>query len=203
MPPTAHPQFDAFYSNIVEPEWLKPWEGELYRQSHPRWLSKHYRFTGVGALLRGGRWNVQKLIPAVYGSLDPDTLHTEVNAKAHLTGWTKEDLRPSLRIAYRCRISAALDLTERAVLRRLKVSRTQLVSSPWEKDQLAGLESLTQAISRAAFERGAEGIIVPSARNPKGCNVVIFPTQLRPGSLMEACHENDIPFSHGLQSTCA
>ncbi len=38
-----------------------------------------------------------------------------------------------------------------------------------------GVESLTQAIGRAVFANGGEGLLVPSARVPAGVNVVYFP----------------------------
>ena len=39
-------------------------------------------------------------------------------------------------------------------------------------------ESTTQAVGRAAFAAGVQGLIVPSKPDPTGINVLIFPQNL-------------------------
>lgn len=193
-----HPRFPDFYTALAEPAMLTAWEGDVFRKSLPKWLSKPYRLTGVGAVLTGGRWNVQKLMPVVYGCGDLDTLHDEVHAKAHKYGWSEADKKPRTEIAMHWKLQAVLNLTDSRQRKALGVSSTDLMKCDWEAEQQAGRESLTQALARAAFERMAEGLLVPSARRKGGFNVVMFHTHLRAGSTVETLHEADTPFHHGL-----
>src|SRR3954468_24934249 len=87
----ANPDFRRYF-NLIKAKvgLLNPWAGNVLRQSFPRFLSKPYRFTGVGSVLVGGRWNVRKLMPAIYASRNPDTLHAEMHARAHRYGFKLE-----------------------------------------------------------------------------------------------------------------
>ena len=199
--PTPNTRFNEFFEALNRPKntLLTAKEFDVWRQSAPNWMSRAYRFTGVGAVLTGGRWNVPKVIPAVYGSTNVDTMHAEVYARAHAFGWSREDLRPQLIVAMNWKLQAVLDLTLAETLDALAVKQENLLWCDWKKDQLDGREPLTQAIARAAFECLAEGLVAPSARQPDGVNVVLFPSNLRQGSLVTTHHEEDIPFMHGLR----
>ena len=72
--PAAHADFLRFFQVLSDAALFTSWSGNVVRQSAPRWLSEPFRFTGAGALLAGGRWTVQRLMPTVYASTEPDTL---------------------------------------------------------------------------------------------------------------------------------
>ena len=79
--PTAHPEFGKYFailSGKTAPH--APWSGDVFRISAPQWMSLPYRLTGVGAILSGGRWNVQKLIPAIYFATTAATAAAYVRA---------------------------------------------------------------------------------------------------------------------------
>jgi hypothetical protein len=73
-----------------------------------------------------------------------------------------------------------------------------MTSCDWLAEQAAGREAVTQAIARAAFENLAEGLVVPSARNPGGVNLVYYPNHRKDGSVIQTLNETAIPFMHGL-----
>jgi RES domain-containing protein len=98
----------------------------------------------------------------------------------------------------RWELQAVMDLTTPSVRNALGIRKTDLTACEWEAEQLRGREPLTQAIARAAFERMAEGLVVPSARDPNGVNVVYFPSHRRENTVLRALDEASIPFLHGL-----
>lgn len=89
------------------------------------------------------------------------------------------------------RVSAVLDLCDRRVRRRLKVTLTDL-ARPWWPVQETGGEALTQAIGRAAYEAGFEAVMMPSARHPGGTNLNVFPDKLRMDSCLGVSNEKDL-----------
>lgn len=172
---TAHKNFGHFFNALdpkVNPGLYTAWQGDVVRQSVPRWVSRPYRFTGVGSVHAGGRWNVKGVMPTIYASTDPATLAAEAHYKGLRYGWTKAHFNAQLIIGMHWELQAVVDLTSPATLKALKVSHKDIVSVDWEAEQTAGGEPVTQAIGRAAFEHLAEGLIVPCARLEGGVNIV-------------------------------
>ena len=196
--PTAHPDFSHFFQVLSNSVVLVAWQGNLVRRAPPRYLSRPYRFTGVGSVYAGGRWSVEGLMPTVYASADALTLAAEVNHKASRYGLVPAQLRAQLSIGMNWNLQSVVDLTAKATLRALKVTMAQITKCDWEAEQAAGREALTQAIARAAYERLAEALIVPSARRSGGVNVVYYPPHRRDGTLIYTVDEANIPFVHGL-----
>ncbi len=198
--PTANPRFPAFYQTIstANPTLFAPWAGDVFRSTLPRWVSQPYRLTAVGSVLVGGRWNVQKLIPAIYCSTTAQTVAAEADAKANRYGWTAANMNPQTRIGLQFRLEAVLDVTSGACQNALCVQTADLVNCDWQSDQTNGLEALTQALARAAFECSAEGLLVPSARLAGGINLIYFPSNRRPSSTVTVIDEANIPFMHGI-----
>lgn len=71
-----------------------------------------------------------------------------------------------------------LDLRDGAVRQRLRVSRRSMTNDDWRAALNTGGESITQTLGRAAFDVGLEGLLTPSAADPKGHNLVVFPGNL-------------------------
>lgn len=170
----------------------------MVRQSAPRWQSKPYRFTGVGSALAGARWSAQFLMPTVYASTHPDTLHAEAYYKGRRYGWSPADFKTQLIIGMHWELQAVVDLTSPTTLKALGVKKSEILKCAWYAEQQAGNEPVTQAIARAAFEHCAEGLVVPSARHSGGVNIVYYPPHRRDGTLIETLDEGNIPFLHGL-----
>lgn len=199
---TAHPRFSDFFRILdprVNPGLYSNWSGDIVRGTPPRWASTPYRLTGVGAVLVGARWSVRSLMPAVYASTDPMTLNAELHYKGAKYGWSAASFHPQLTLGMRWELQAVVDLTSAAVVGALGLSNADLTGCDWETEQRADREALTQAIGRAAFERLAEGLIVPSARRPGGINVVFFPGHRRDGTTLRVLGAQALPPDmHGL-----
>lgn len=198
--PTAHPHFQRYFAILSSP--TKPprvtWCGDVFRISEPQWMSGPYRLTGVGAILSGGRWNVLKLMPAIYFATTPATATAEADAEATRLGWPPGSLVPKTRVTFNLNLQGVLDLTDANTLKALKVRKKDLITCDWAAEQAAGREALTQAVARAAFENSIEGLLVPSVRTPGGKNVVVFPPHMPPASTINPHDPGKIPFVHGL-----
>lgn len=196
---TAHPDFPHFFKVLANPAWLTSWKGDVIRQTTPRWMSRPYRFTGVGSVFAGARWSVKGLMPTIYASTDPVTLNAEAYYKGLRYGWTKADFLGQLMVGMHWELQAVVDLTLPATLRALKVTHREIVTVDWDAEQTAGVEPVMQAIARAAFEHLAEGLIVPSARRKGGVNMVYYPSHRRDGTVIDTINPAALPPDmHGL-----
>ena len=157
----------------------------MIRSVTPEYASAKDFITGAGAQMNGARWNAIGTFRAVYGSMTSTLAMQESLAKFHRFGIPEAKAMPRLFRAISVRLSCVLDLTEGSVRQALRVSRKRMVDDAWWKAQGEGKESLTQAIGRAAYEAGLEGIVVPSAADKDGKNIVVFPDNLRGGSKLE------------------
>jgi RES domain-containing protein len=198
--PRAHPLFSEWFTLLDNSggPLRTAWTGDVFRATEPKWMSRPYRLTGVGAVLAGGRWNVRNLMPAIYFATIAATAAAEADAESIRQGWPASGLRAQTRVPFRLSLQSVVDLTIPATLKRLHVKKSDLTGCDWEADQLAGREALTQAVARAAFENRVEGLVVPSARRRDGANVIVFPTHLQARSSIVAYDEAGIPFAHGL-----
>jgi RES domain-containing protein len=196
--PTPTPEFDRLFTTMKSLSLASSWSGQVFRMTLPRWVSKPYRLTGVGSLIAGGRWNVQSLMTAVYFSGDDLTVAAEADAKARRFGWNTSSLKPQTRFAANLQLNQILDLTAPSTLKALKLTKKTLTDCDWEADKVKGVEALTQAVARAAFELMLEAIVAPSARNPSGKNIIVFPSNLQKESVVDVIQADQIPFMHGL-----
>ncbi len=196
---TPHKGFPHFFDVLKNnPALFTPRAEDVFRQGVPRWISRPYRFTGVGSVFVGARWSVKSLMPTLYGSTELATLAAEAYYKSHRYGWTPAQFQPQLTVPMRWELQAVIDLTSAATLKALKVTTKDIVTCDWETEQAAGQEPVTQAIARAVFENLAEGLVVPSARCKGGVNIVYYPSHRRDGTVIQTLNEAMIPFMHGL-----
>jgi RES domain-containing protein len=132
--------------------------------------------------LHGVRWNPRGVFRAVYGSLTPETAMGESLAHSRYSGLPPANDLPRVFVAISVRLQRVLDLTPGDARRALRVARERMLTEDWRRARDRGDEALTQAIGRAAFEVGMEGLLVPSAQPEGGVNLVVFPENLQPGS---------------------
>ena len=76
----------------------------------------------------------------------------------------------------------ALDVTDASVRRTLGFHREELGEEDWRSLQASGDESWPQSLRCGCYEAGFGGILVPSARNTKGENIVVFTKNLSKSS---------------------
>jgi RES domain-containing protein len=82
-------------------------------------------------------------------------------------------------VSTKLRLTKLLDLVDPRGLQLLPwVGLQDLLAEDWRKVNDTGHEAQSQALGRAAYNAGAGGILVPSARVPGGINLVYFPDAL-------------------------
>lgn len=171
----------------------KSWEGTIYRFVTVPYSNRHDLLSGAGSRLHGGRWNPAGKFNVVYGSLTPATAIVESLGTYSAFGVPPEKARPRVFAAVRLRLQSVLDLRDPQTLAELGLTTAAIAHDDWQALQDQGRESLTQAIGRIAWEAKLEGILVPSARQPGGSNLAIFPSRRLPGSFWRIVGARDLP----------
>jgi len=145
--------------------------------------------SGEGSFQHGGRWNAIGSFRAVYGSLSDTVAIEESRAIADYYGVTQPLLRPRLLVAIRFRLARVLDFSTLSLGREEKAT---LAREDWRQRQGRGEESISQAIGRAAFLTGGEGMRVPSARVRDAINFIYFPGNVDVTSKAEVCEPEEL-----------
>ncbi|MDX1926118.1 MAG: RES family NAD+ phosphorylase [Pirellulaceae bacterium] len=180
--PSDTPEVRELFVNISKLYYVaKGFSGTVVRSVGTKYATETSFFTGSGAAKTGGRWN-RVGIEAVYASLDVMTATQEAYQNFIVYGLPLSGIRPRVTAGADVSLVKVLDLTDASVRRKLGFSREDLVDEDWRAIQAAGEESWTQAIGRGCYLAGFEGILVPSARNLKGKNIVVFPKNLSKSS---------------------
>jgi RES domain-containing protein len=173
-----HPDFDQVLRRVAA---LVAHAGSLrevmFRCSEPTFATKDDLLTGDGSRKHGGRWNPPASFATVYAAFSDATALAESKAHFLYYGLDPADALPRTIVAVDVKLAKVLDLTDGMVRKTLGVSATRMRGDDWRKLNRRGTESLTQAIGRAGYESGLEGMIVPACDG--GRNVVWFPGNLR------------------------
>ena len=131
-----------------------------------------------GAKSAGARWHHADSFATVYTSLTPETATLEALAHFRHYGLPVADALPRVLAAAQVVLQRVLDLTDAKVRRTLKISVADILEADWRAEAEAGREALPQAIGRLAWNAKWEGLLVPSAPDPKGTNLIVFPGNL-------------------------
>jgi RES domain-containing protein len=179
----SHPSFAKLVACCLRlaKDAAKPCEALGFRFAALRYGHSRDLVSGQGAKITGGRLNRTGTFPVIYTSTDPQTALAETFQNFASFGFAKAKVRPKLLVGLEIKIAAILDLCDPRIRRRLMLSLGDL-AQPWWPVQEAGGEALTQALGRAAYEAGFEGVRLPSARQKGGINLNVFPGKLRAGS---------------------
>lgn len=171
-----HPRFDGLFAQMIRlaESGGAPWRGTLFRFAKPRYAAREDRLLGVGAKRFGGRWN-PKGLAATYGATTRETALAETFGASQSYGLDPSELTPRTLFAFQAQLNRILDLTADHVLQQLKLSTEQLATAPWGSALRDKQESLTQAVGRAAFMVGFEGLLAPTRYAPDAPNVVVYP----------------------------
>jgi len=150
----------------------------LFRFIDPQFSKAEDIVNGVGALKANGRWNLAGTTKLSYTSLTPETAMAEALAHVRYYHLPKSKALPRVLVALDLKASRALDLRTSAVRKALKLSEDVIRRGDWRRDNRTGAEAFTQAWGFAFAEAGFETIIVPSAADEKGTNVLVYPDNL-------------------------
>ena len=162
------------------------------RSAGVKYANSRDLIAGDGASYYGGRWNPPG-VKAIYASLDPETAVKEAYQEFVDYGFTAQQIRPRVFAGVRLNVKRLLDLTDAGIRRRLGFRLDELTGEDWRGIQSGGEQSWTQVIGRGALLAGFEGLLVPSARNRHGMNVVIFPDNLASTSTANLMAKDDLP----------
>jgi RES domain-containing protein len=155
----------------------RPLRQVVYRCAEPTYATEDDLLTGEGSRINGARWNPPSSFATVYGAFSDATALAEVKANYIYYGLDPADALPRTIVAVDMKLAEVLDLTDGTIRKALAVSATRMRGDDWRAQNLRGAESLTQAIGRALYESGLEGLIVPACDGGK--NLAWFPGNLR------------------------
>ncbi len=170
-PPTLR-QIQKRLSLLIE--GAVQFDGIVFRSSSPKYANDSDLVSGIGSKLYGQRWNTAG-IAVVYASLTPETAMAETLAHYRYFGIPIEEAMPRVFVGIHVKMSNVLDLRVPGILRRIGVSKRGLLVTDWRRELSTGHVPITQLIGLAAFELGVEGLLVPSAAEKKGTNLLLFP----------------------------
>ncbi len=85
---------------------------------------------------------------------------------------------PRMFMAVKVILFKVLDLTEGTNRKRLQIAEHRLLACDWRRDMANGSEALSQLVGHAAKEAGFEAVVVRSAQDGNGRNIVVFPENL-------------------------
>jgi RES domain-containing protein len=169
-----HPDFDRLLRNIATIKTLAvEMRLTVFRSCEPIFATKGDLLTGEGSREKGGRWNPPDSFATVYTSMSDATALEEAKANYRYYGLDPADALPRVLIAVDVKLLKVLDLTEDVVRKAIGVSATKMRRDDWRAYNRRGQESLTQALGRAAYEYGLEGLVVPACDG--GRNLAWFP----------------------------
>lgn len=165
--------------------------GTTYRSCTPKYATTVDLLNGEGSKLFGARWN-PKGIAVVYAADSPETAMAESLAHFRYFSIPVHSAMPRVFVAIAMKLTRVVDLRESSVRQRVLVSHDTMTTIDWRKEVKAGHFPVTQAIGQAAFEAGVEGLVVPSAAQPEGFNVLAFPKNLKKGSKLKILNADSL-----------
>ena len=152
--------------------------GTTYRMVTAKWTKDADVTNGNGALKESGRWNVKGTGCVTYSSFSPETALAESLEAVRYFGFPVHKGLPKVLVSLRFQLKKVLDLTDGKVRQKLKMGEYIIRSTDWRSINLSKKEAVTQAVGRCAHAIGLEGLMVPSAVDSAGSNLIVFPENL-------------------------
>jgi RES domain-containing protein len=166
-----------------------PFDGELFRFINPTYSKSADVIDGAGALHANGRWNLKGAARLSCTALAPQTALAEALAHVQYFRLPLSKALPRVLVALRLKAKRVLDLRHGNVRKALRLSEDTIRKLDWRAANQHGDEAVTQAWGSAFAAAGFEAVIVPSAADAPGANVLVFPENLQAGSRFEVVSE--------------
>lgn len=172
---------------------VQPFSGFVYRV-----ISERHRespLSAIGSIRSGGRYNAPNTFPVLYCADSQVTALLEVEAlfmtaDGQLKGAPRS---PDLMLSVQCQLTRVLDLTNEQAFKALGTTWDELVSNTPSRFILnaRGQETPTQRLGAAcSFSGRVSAIKVPSAANPAGYCLDIFPDSMVVGETVTVLDES-------------
>lgn len=188
-----HPRYDEFEA------WFANQLGkavhvraDLYRVAGPRYTTAADIVSGIGASKGGGRWNAPGKIRVVYLSTQPETALAEANEHFRYHALPLTNGLPKVVVAVRVEIDRVLDFTDAAVAKAFPEKLSTLLKEDWRAMLDRGDEATTQAMGRAAFAAGFQGLSVPSKPVKDGVNLLVFPKRMTKSNVLTVLNPDEL-----------
>ncbi|MEO0795418.1 MAG: RES family NAD+ phosphorylase [Verrucomicrobiota bacterium] len=157
---------------------MTSWHDRAYRCVSLRWARPQHLISGEGSRRFGSRWMRQAHTAASYAATTDFLALKEAKQTYGRFGIKKPISSPRVLVELTLKLDRCLDLQPLDGSGRLP-SIDEMMSEDWEATNKMGSEALSQAIGRACFDLKFEGLIIPSARDNRGRNIVWFPENLK------------------------
>jgi RES domain-containing protein len=179
-----HPDFPNIASRLeaVGRNLEVTFAGDLFRFINPTFSKPADIVSGKGAWHAAGRWNLAKSAALSYSSTTPETALAEALAHVKYFSLPVATALPRVLVALNLKVTRALDLRDGKVRQILRIAEAMIQGLDWRAKNQHREEALTQAWGRAFLAAGLEAVIVPSAADARGTNVLVFPENLQSAS---------------------
>ncbi len=168
-------------------------KGELFRFINPTYSKADDIISGQGAIHAEGRWNLPGDARLSYTAMATTTALFEVLAHVKYYSLPESKALPRVLVAVKLSATRVLDLRKGEIRKTLRLSERTIRKADWRAENRKGLEAPTQAWGWAFATVGFEAVIVPSAADPEGTNVLVFPENLLPASEWRVLTEVQYP----------
>ena len=188
---SPHPDKKRFAARlkVIGRDFDMKMEGVLFRFINPRYSTATNVVNGAGAMHADGRWNLKGAARLSYTATTPDTALAEALAHVNYYRLPLANALPRVLVGLQLKARRVLDLRDGKVRNALKLSEAKIRELDWRAENQKGMEAVTQAWGTAFARAGYEAVIVPSAANPGGANVLVFSENLLPGSWFQVTNE--------------
>jgi len=171
-----HPRFKELSSVLktAANDLRREWHGSVHRCVAPKWARPEFLVSGKGALKYGSRWMRPGVTPAVYAASTENIALKESRRTVRHYGIKKPRNQPRVIVEMEADLKRVADLSDIDDLLPWP-TLDELLGEDWEAINSAGAETLSQAFGRALFSLDFSGLLVPSARDRRGRNLIWFP----------------------------
>jgi RES domain-containing protein len=187
-----YPSQHRFLDQIMDlgRDWDSALAVPLFRFIDPRHSKSDDIVEGRGTVYASGRWHLKGAAPMSYTATEPETALAEALANARYYRLPLSTALPKVLVCLNLKAARVLDLRNRELWRLLRLSAKTISETDWRHENQQGRQAVTQAWGEIFGFAGFEAVIVPSAAVKHGANALIFPRNLRAGSLFEV--ENEV-----------
>ncbi len=181
-----HPLFSKIQAKLksVRDGLSQSFNSNVHRCVELAWARSEYIVSGKGTRLSGSRWLCPQFNDAVYASFSEVIALKESRRSFAYYGIKKPRKKPRIIVEIHCSLQHVANLEKLESVLNWP-SLDELLEEDWEKINGQGSETLGQAVGRALFELVFEGLIVRSAVDRRGRNLVWFPANIQSESTVE------------------